>query len=1216
MSNTANVAAELLGESLADATSNHPQSSKPRTRSTTTNRSSQPDSIVQDETVSDLLESVMNAATSQPNTEQNRASERVNTDERQVISTNPPGDASASATDPSNERRRSLRHSHLSNFLIGNFSFMHNRTIKICGMKFEVKFKNVDEEQFKCIRGPQIPYRTHQREGKHFSRVVKHGYDRRVPLIVCQYEGQQSFIVDGESRYNDISDGLNSGNLKIRPECKSSEIVDGVRMERPIPVITLNGRTTTRMERLAISVALNTSVRLDQPLKLGDVIVSLGSFIQAKYFGNGNDLELSKLLPLIDKMTTDTMDLQLLDQFLQTNTEHKDVAPLWTLENTPDDIRTAPQLALMNKYEHYKVYIRCALAFITCPNSYNMVFSSANQERVTNRSDSQWSLRLFSSTKFISLEDDRKIFILICLAVRQRMWGTAGVPFTTFKHTVMLIDLLNEIFKTASRSVNQEKLGKTNVPDDVFRTALLPNHEDEIVRQEPYIKSIFFFMVNWKENIRRFSKKAILKEVERDLGSWPTKRTWRKTETKAIEMETELWTIINRSMYAVKQANAGRKKSARVRKGTNKNTNKNSNKNGNKTNEETLSRNVVKSLENENGFKKLLDMGNELGIEKAVKQFSKTVRIHDNDQEEAVSGDEYEDDNQPSSMEVNDVKVPLTNVVKWLTEVKDKKSKNIQSPSPSESEDDSQESKTVSPNHEDAFVFQTALSREEVDKVSQVVKSQLIESLPKNSKNLVCSNLPEVFEEDGIWSHAMSDKKVEELRTQYEKYTVYGMKLEGIGIPKDTDDATRTLVNKVMHASYKKICQEKLRSQGYVNFLNYFENQSEELDTYMEYYKGKFDESNLQRPWSSIKAGIRNNVSGRYMVDFDRRNYSDLFLDEALYDSKLTVEVKIGMMLEHLLDDKAMKVDKRGSYPMVIGEKNDEVIPIYLHELGRYSDSHRRRKLPGKPSYQIFVTGKERFTVRLYKHSQFRNLLPWKDRENLSTERFTRITLRMAANSVLLVDGKMLFSYLPSEDQERRYKKKSMACIRMFVYDEEYDEDEDDNYVAPADRSESDSDPDASIDALEAVYLSEEESMTPKKLSAIRKAINEESESDDDEESSDESSNDEESSSENKSDEDSSGEESESSSDKDEQERPTKGRKGLKLLRKTPEEVTKLQKQISRKNEKTKEDKSKSTGGEERTETKSLKRRNSRLQTSKNTTERKDSAPKKKARNG
>lgn len=101
-------------------------------------------------------------------------------------------------------------------------------------------------------------------------------------------------------------------------------------------------------------------------------------------------------------------------------------------------------------------------------------------------------------------------------------------------------------------------------------------------------------------------------------------------------------------------------------------------------------------------------MGNELGIGKAVKQFTKTVRIDDNDQEEGVSGDEYEYDNQSSSMKVDDLKVQLKNVVKWLIEVKDKKSKKFQSLSPSESENDSQDSITIGKcqNHEDAFVRQ------------------------------------------------------------------------------------------------------------------------------------------------------------------------------------------------------------------------------------------------------------------------------------------------------------------------------------------------------------------------------------------------------------------------------------------------------------------------------------------------------------------------------
>ena len=1051
-----------------------------------------------------------------------------------------------SGTAPASNSRRITRSTRLNTLLIGHFSFIHNERITICGMKFNVKFKNVDEQEFRSISAPQIPYRVSRQGQSAINRIVRNGYDPRLPLIVSSDHLDNLFIVDGESRRLSILEGLDSGKLRIDKGRRSSSLYEGIRTEPAIPVIFLGNTTTTRMERLAISVALNTATRMDQPLQLGDVVVSLGSFIRGRYFTNGTEIEQSKLISMVDKITSDIMSLELLNQFMESNTEHKDIAKRWTLRNTPEDIRTEAQVSYMNKWEDCKIYVKCAVGFINCPFAYKIVFAEPSSPVVTSRFDSQWTLSLFSHKKFVSLTDDGKVLILACLALRQRTCGTPGVPFTSFEHALTLIDLLVEIYRTAFHGMNRTKLGKREIPNNVFERAILINHPDDHVRQEPYIKSIFFFMINWRPNARRFSKTAILKEVANDLVGWPSKRNWRSTEMKEISIYPDIWSVISRNMHAVKRASSGKKKSSgRSRKSTSNPNHKN----------DGLTQNVVKRLENDDTFDKLLDMGQRMGIEKAVKRFTKGTSKRSEDQQQAGNGDNDSPEEDGSSMDMEEPNVPLTEVVRLFRKREHKRA----------IKDDNNDTKAGPSNgmNGSPLEFHTALSREDVQKVSEMMKSV-------EETEMVCKNLPRVLPEDGIWCRSISETKVEQLRDEYRRYTVYAMKeVEGIGVPDGTDESSKELCETLLSQCYEKLCKEKLHSQGYVYFPEYFKNDSEDyIDTYMDYYDGKFDEKKIRRPWGVVKAGEEYEVKGRYYVYFDMRNFSDLVRNEKLRDAKLITEVKLGIVLDQILDDKDMKVDTLGSYPVMHGEENIGTVPIYLHETGRYSDSKRRKRYPGKPGYHLIVTGKNGFRIRLRENSKFHEHLPWENRLQLS-KRFTKGMINVEPHSALLVHGSMLFNFPSSNLDQNMYERKTSGCIRMVLYDVEYDDDEGEGYAAQPTSSDSDSDPSAVVDRDEIRSLKESSSEY------------ESSDSNDNNSSSDEAS-------------------SSSSDDDVRRRRSATGRKGLHVLRKTPEALAKLRQDVTKESRGSPGSRKDSTKGKTapapKNMGKSIKRRNSQLQ--------------------
>lgn len=936
----------------------------------------------------------------------------------------------------------------VNSLLIGSFSFVHNETIKICGMEFDVTFKKTDEEEFRSIQRPQIPYRSKQREeGRRFNRIWKHGFDRRVPLIICSDELENLFIVDGEARHHDILEALDSGKLKIFKDIRFGRRLAGLRMEPPIPVILLRRRSTTRMERLAISVALNTATRLDQPLGLGDVIISLGSFIEGKYFPNGKKVELDDAIPLIDQITSDTIGLQLLNQFLESNTDDKEIAKKWTLQTAPDNITTESQLDAMNTFERYKVYVRCAVGFLSCPTAYNIAFCNLDMEADNCRFDAMWNLRLFSQKRFIALEDEEKTFILFCLAARQRMWGKPGIPFTTFEHTVFLIDLLGEIYKTASRAVNKDKLGKRNVPEGVFKSAMLVNHLDEAVRDQPYIKSIFFFVVNWKQNTRKFSKRSILKEVSEDLRDWPTKRNWRRTEMKVIEWDTDFCSPISRVMHATTKSRVGTRTSTRTKKTAVKAVKGRE--------DEDLSRNVVTSLNNHNTFEKLLDMGDEMGIAKAVKRFTKKTGRTKADSQHLHSGDEYEDeeDGSSGSGEIEELKVPLTLAMKWARRMKNDGRKTVEVGEPS-----------TSATRKNPVEFRTSFSMPEVDSAARAMKSFV-------SKGNGYKNALKCFADESMWSACASKDEVEKLRIQYHDYAVFAMEVDGIDVPQETIGNSRTLYRDLLLRFYKKLTIERLYSQGFVCFNEYFRDESEEtLDVYMDHYENLFNMENIKPPWKLVPP--RDCNVGRYHVEFDEMSTMELGLDEKIFNSKLRTELKLGILLEDIIQDDYIKFDKLGSYPIVHEVSNEGTTPMYLHEIGRYAHSELRSKFPTKPGYQLFITGRSRFTVIVWKHSQFHDHIPWDNRAQMS-KRFKKVLIHLKPYSALLISGRMLFSFMSSTAEEEKFEVKRTSAIRMMLYDEDYDDDEDGNYIVPESHNESDSEPNATLEDDELIALAQ-----------------------------------------------------------------------------------------------------------------------------------------------
>lgn len=1044
--------------------------------------------------------------------------------------------------------------SNITTFLIGKFSFVHNQTIKICGMNFDVKFKDLTEPEFSSISGPQIPYRIPHQEHSSLNRIVKYGYDRRLPLIVCMDDSGAHFIVDGASRRADISEGLDSGKLTIEAGSSGNWSSDGIRIEPPIPVIFLENKRTTRMERLAISVALNTAIRLDQPLQLGDVVVSLGSFIQAKYYPNGMEIEISDLIALVDKITGDILTLELLHQFLETNTEHKDLAKKWTLETTPDEITTNAQVRSMNKFEEYKIYVKCAVGFLLSPNAYKLVFEKSDTARVQNRFDSQWTLSVFSHRKFISLNDDGKVLILACLATRQRMYGTPGVPFTTFQHALTLIDLMSDIYRKAFRSMNRGKFGKKDVPSNVFERALLTNHPDEQVRTEPYVKSIFYFMLNWKPNVRKFSKRAILTEVAKDISNWPSKRTWRNTESKVVYVLTDIWEVISRGMHAMKQASTVRRRSSgRLQK-----------------TKERRTQNVVSSLDNDEEFGNLIDMGLKLGVNTAVKRLTAGKRAQDNEQEDTPQ--DHQPDENESSVDIEEPQVSLTTVVKWARSMKNG---GGWKDGPSSS------------SHGGPLEYNTYMSKEGVEKVSDLMKSLY-------SKNIVCHDIPKVFPKDSIWLHSIPKSKIEDLRDEYRSYSGPAMEHEGITYPENADDNARAACENVLFQCYNKLCREKIRSQGYVCFPDYFKDDSEEfIEMYLDYYEKKFDEKNIQQPWTSIKAGEQGNSKGRYFVDFDESTFADLTLYKILFKAKLITEIKLGVALEHILDDKDLKVESRGSFPIMHTEANDGTTPMYLHEIGRYADSKARKKHPEKPNYHLFVTGRTGFRIRVWEDSHFEEALPLKNRVKLC-KRFSKVIIPIRPFSAVLIHGRLLFNFLSSTLEHDKFKSKRSVCLRMVLYDEDYDDDEDDSYFVSESHEDSDSDPNATLDDNELQRLKQPSasassagpSKKPKsKAQAQSSSENEHSEDDEDKEPSSESSS------------ESSNEDSSSTSSDEQEDRPNRGRKGLSVLRKTPVASKKLSQDQNKETSKGAAQKPSEKGkGNSSTKMGTMKRRNSQLE--------------------
>lgn len=916
---------------------------------------------------------------------------------------------------------------------IGNYTFTLHSDTRICGMTFSVRKWDLEERHLYLIKRPTLRYR--QNEERVSSNVIyEHGYDRSQPILIALGEDSQDYIVDGNWRYSQISRDMSDGKMKIDANATHSELVDGIRIEPPIPALYLGSQPTTRVQRLAISMALNTTaVNMTTPLELGDIILSLGAFIRSNY-DDITDMTASDLLQKVPDISRAAMTLQLLHVFIENNTSHRDLFQRWTLENTSGNVSTQDQVDLMNKYEQYKIYVTSAVSFLNCPTTFSYAFGEKSTEVPNSKFECQWTLRLFSEPQFARLSDSRKTFLLLTLLARQKKWGVRSVPYTPMGDVITIMDLTEAILETARGCMNKEVLKKTRAEDVAVENAILLNHCDDTVKGGPYIRSMLFFLTHWKKQSRKFSKAAILKEVERDITGWPHKRTWRSMETRQYTVEEDLLKVIERSMDGGKTraSSTRRKRSRRLQGGNSTKRRKNVD----------VSNCVLTALDDEDALGNLLDMGERLGVSRAVQNFTKqatnptaTPAQHGLEEAEVM----MDTDESPL--------VPLTKVVELFGKRRMKR-KNFQVRSKKTGHRNesrrSESSYESSPDVTDSSQSDVELAVERYSNLTAGDTNKVAEILKEDLEPLT-TNLPAVFDASGMWSHYVTQEDLDGITVDYKGFALVDIKVdEPVPEPAANESAVSTRYgDNVMIQCYKRISIEKIRSNGYLYLCGFFnDTASDWIDEYIEHFSSKFRDcaEPENEYWKPVLASLPVDTPGRYQVFNDAHVFSDLAKHSSVLKSKMLLEVKMGMALDYIAKEFNLKMDSLGCHPIVGTEEYNGTTPIYNHEIGRYVNSPRSKKTDFVP-FQLIATGKYKTTVQMHRNSHHHSHLPWTNREALAS-RFKRDVLRLDPYSLLIIRGSMLHNFLPT-NETRKWNDNPWFVLRWFACDKDYDEADD-----------------------------------------------------------------------------------------------------------------------------------------------------------------------------
>lgn len=952
---------------------------------------------------------------------------------------------------------------------IGTYIFTRDSEIQICGMKFIVKKRVLEERNFYLIKRPTLRYR--QNGDRLSSNVIfEQGFDRSQPILIALGEDSEQYIIDGDWRYNQINRCLSDGKMKINRDATHSEVVDGIRFEHPIPALYLLGQQTTKLQRLAISMTLNTTaINQVHPLQMGDIILSLDAFIRSKY-EDITDISSSELLDRVDDISKNAMSLQLLHLFIENNSSHREFIQRWTLDNTSNRISSQNQVDLMNRYEQYKLYVASTVSFVNSPDAFSYVFGEKSKQVPRTKFECQWTLRLFSDPKFAVMSDSRKTFLLLTLLARQVKWGTRSIPYTPITDVMTIIDLTEAIFSTARSCMNKRHLSKNTIEDVPIENAILPNHPDDIVKEGPYIRSILFFLTYWRAHSRKYSKSAILKEVKRDLTGWPSKRTWKAMETKQYTAEGDLMTVIEREMYSGNPSapSTGRKRSRRTQGGSSTKRRK----------QVDVSDRVLAALDDEDAFGNLIDMGQKFGVSRAVQTFTQQATqpaTSPQDQKNSIS-ERIGPDQQDNAMEIDETPmVPLatalTKAVEWFGKRKIHRKKfktksakqgtqqRIETESSYESSPHSTESSES--NIELAFERYSNLTPEETIKVADMLKENL---------EPITDNLPNVFDANDMWSHYITQEDLDGITTDYKAFAVQDIKVDDpLPDPRPNESELNKLyANEIMAECYKKISAEKLQCNGYLYLRGFFNDTSSDwIDEYIEHFSSKFpvveDEENEY--WKSVLASLAVDKPGRYQMFNGEEVFSELAKNSSVLKSKMLVEVKMGMALAYVAKDFTLKMDSLGSHLIAGTEDFNGTTPIYNHEIGRHVNSSRCKNTDFTP-FQLIATGKHRMVIKVYRSSHFHSHLPWTNRED-HAQRFEVQQIRMDSYSLLVIRGNMLHSFTPSRDTSI-WNETPWFALRWFACHKDYDErDDKDADLSSEDRGSSEEISDSDREDLE-----------------------------------------------------------------------------------------------------------------------------------------------------
>lgn len=909
---------------------------------------------------------------------------------------------------------------------LGNYTFTETSEIAICGRRFNVERKSLNETEIHRINRPSLKYR--QREGDQLSSTIiyEEGYDRNQPILLARGEGLEEYIIDGDWRYIQLVNGLKDGKMKISTSFDRSGFSNGVRTEPPIPALCLCGKVTTKEERLAISIALNTSaVSQMKPLELGDVILSLDAFIRSTY-QDVNEMTSSDLLEKVIQISSECMAVELLHVFIDNNTAHNDLIQKWTLENTSAQTSTQEEVNRMNILEAYMVYVKAAICFVNCPEAFSHAFGKKGRELPRSSFECQWTLSLFTETRFIRLTDSRKTLLLLTLLSRQVKWGIPNIPYTSMSDVRNIIQLADDILNTARGCINKKVLRITRIQDIILQNAIITNHPDDSVKEGPYIRSILFFLTNWKSNSRKFSMQAILKEVEHDMKRWPRKRTWRSTESQEYTTESDLMTVIDREMYASesRKLSKGTKRNIKAQKG-------NRTKKRKQRFEESVGQQVLTALEDENAFENLMDMGKKLGASRAVKTFTRRTVEPSNDESLHLGDSEgtVETDEQPM--------VPLSTVVEWFGKQKKRSRKKIASRESSSSCEDLPEfSESSDSERELAVERHSILTSEDTKKVAKILELDM---------DPIIDTLLPIFKNNSMWAHYVTKNDIEGIELDFKLFAIQQM--SSGGNPADKIEYHESRVDKdfcddVLTECFKKISSQKLRADGFLSLPSFFHDTSSDwIEEYMNHFSKDFGEhGENSKYWKPIITSFKNEKEGRLQVFNDKEVFRDIVKNSSVLQSKILVEVKMGMALHYFTEDFNLNMDDLGSHFIAGTEKGEGSTPIYNHEIGRYFDSPRRKKTEFVP-FQLIATANSTVVVKVQINSHFHPVVPMTNREK-HCDRFVWKLLLVRPFSLLIIRGNMLHSFLPSRLADE-FSEMPWFALRWFAYEEDYDDEDD-----------------------------------------------------------------------------------------------------------------------------------------------------------------------------